>query len=83
MTDRSFARPLPIQDKSQIAYHLAQSGIRTTDLSRRAGEESTPLRQQGHCDRPIFPFLVIFNECNFHMKARNGSTCWEQDPPIA
>jgi hypothetical protein len=55
MGDQPVARPLPIHRTTQTQnkhtqYIRALSGIRTQDLSVRAGEDSSCLRPRGHCD---------------------------------
>jgi hypothetical protein len=55
--DQPVARPLPTQDNTNTvnADIHALSGIRTHDSSARASEDSSCLRERGHCVRQDLP----------------------------
>jgi hypothetical protein len=56
--DQPVARPLHTKDNTNIH---ASSGIRTHNPSVRAGENSSCLRQRGHCYRPLALYASLTN----------------------
>jgi hypothetical protein len=85
-SDQPVIRLLPTQrqHKHRIYVHInihALSGIRTSDRSVRASENTPCLRQRGHCDRPITDYLSV--NFNFLILYKGGRTPWTEDQPVA